>query len=290
MDNQATSLTKPQSNPKKLIESWQNWWQLAGVEDIAMDAPYHWCAPDEEPAILAKVTPSTQTHQKARPEQSVTANGQTPHTHPTPIASARAEQPSTQMAENLAANLEELKETLPNNLPDFQKWWRSEFSISDLGGLGDVIPPDGDGSEDIMAVMAMPEANDKKRLCEGELGALLENMLRAIGYNRTKTYCAAILPQYCVDHSMVIPRQAEIFAIFHHHLSLVRPKKLIVFGALPNMALTGNASPQNGHHKANINHITGQYHAIYSLPLTNLLKRPQLKAQSWRGLQQLLAD
>lgn len=71
MDNQARAI----ADPKKLLESWQNWWQLAGVEDIALDAPYNWCAPDEEPAKLAKATPSPN---KPKGQARAIRNGQWP--------------------------------------------------------------------------------------------------------------------------------------------------------------------------------------------------------------------
>lgn len=102
----------------------------------------------------------------------------------------------------------------------------------------------GNPQADLMIIGAMPSAADDKigAVFTGEVGALLDKMLAAIGQSRDSVYLTQALK--CYDQKR--PSAADIAAclpFLQQEIRTVQPRVLLSFGALAAQALLARAEP-----------------------------------------------
>ena len=225
-----------------------DWWRDAGVDCDFDDEPADWLARAATPA------------DEERPE-------------PAP-AFARVAAPSVEVRTGIDAT------QLPTDLAGLQAWWMAEPSLDDGRATGRVAPRGPAGAR-VMVLVPQPEREDREHLLSGPQGKLLDAMLAAMGIAPDAAYVASALPRHTplADWSAVAAN--GMGKVIAHHVSLVRPERLIVFGSniLP---LLGNDPPKSSHP-------TGQFDgegAIVPLlaepELAALIERPRWKARFWR--------
>ena len=229
------------------IASALDWWREAGVDADYADEPSAWL--DAAKAAEAPV------EQMRRPA----TKAATPPPPEPRIGGAR--------------------ESWPWELAAFKQWWLRDPTL-DEGGLAPRIAPSGEAGADLMVLVAMPEESDAGTLLSGPHGKLLDGFLAAAGVASDRVYRAAVLPRYTPLADWQEQERQGMGAVLAHHVALVRPRRLIVFGRniLP---LCGHDPAQVTQNLRSFNHEGGRVPAMFTVGLERLRDKGQLRARLW---------
>jgi DNA polymerase len=143
------------------------------------------------------------------------------------------------------------------------------------------VPPSGPETPSLMVVVPMPEADDTDVLLSGPAGRLLDGFLAAAGLSRADIYCAAAMPSRIAAPDWAALAQAGLGELLAHHIGLVRPQRLILFGQNGISTLLGNVSTNNPTHLPSFNHGDAMIPALTAYDLETIVARPALKAGLW---------
>ncbi len=230
------------------------WWREAGVDLDFTDEPQHWLAEPEVEAV--PVLPAAFAAAAAAAPREEAPQG------PTTIGGDPGQWPTT--------------------LPDFANWWLNEPSLDD-GQVRGRLAPRGEAGAEWMVLVAQPEADDEaaQTLLSGAEGSLLSAMLRAMGIAPEQAYIASALPRHTPlpDWSSFASR--GLGRVLAHHVSLVAPQRLVVFGTgiLP---LLGHDPTQNAQTSGFFNHERGKVPMLGAFELAAIAARPARKAAFWQ--------
>lgn len=242
------------------------WWQDAGVDTLVEDAPRDWLASKPLP-FRGEVG-----------ERSDAGRGAESRTAPLPGRSAAVPLPASGE-----------REVLPSTLPDLLTWLRESADVPEACWGRTRILPAGDPASGLMILTDMPEPGDAEAgvLMSGELGALFDRMLAAIGRSRSSIWLAPLATVRSVGR---IPQDAgkRLIEIARHHIGLVAPKRLLIMGDLPNRALIGTDWQARRGSLQTVNLGVVQVPAVATFHPRLLLERPAFKAQAWKDLQLLI--
>lgn len=149
----------------------------------------------------------------------------------------------------------------------------------------------GSRSAQLMVIGEGPGA-EEDRLGEpfvGRAGALLNNMLRAIGFAREAVFIANVVKCRPPNNRDPLPEEAAACAPYlQRQIELLAPRAILALGRVAAQNLLGSTEPL-GRLRGQIHRLpTGQpvvvsYHPAY------LLRSPQEKAKSWQDLKRVLA-
>lgn len=179
-------------------------------------------------------------------------------------------------------------ETMPALLAAFLEW-RGGRDLPDAGWSGAAISAQGPENAALMILADCPDRDDAGSLLSGgAAGRLFERMLAAIGVERSAVHIAAV----CLRRPVAgkAPREAveRLGEIARHHVTLVRPERLLLLGGGAVEPVLGLNLPQARGRLHFINHdagtvrVAGTHHPRY------LLDRPACKAESWKDLRLLM--
>ena len=133
-----------------------------------------------------------------------------------------------------------------------------------------------------MILVAEPERDDTNELLSGPQGRLLAAMLAAMGLMPDAAYVASVLPRHTPHADWSLAATRGMGDLARHHVALVAPQRLIVFGSRILSLL--------GHDPANFPAGAGEFaHGGTTLPmlaardLAVLLERPRWKAGFWQN-------
>lgn len=109
----------------------------------------------------------------------------------------------------------------------------------------------------------MPENGDVEAgaLLSGEVGALFDRMLAAIGLDRTSVYCFPLYPSSPPTGRVSVEVLARLADIARHHLALAKPERVWLLGQATSRALLGMDASVLDKKGQNINH--ARYSALY---------------------------
>lgn len=232
-----------------------DWWREAGVECHFHEAPANWLASAGSPPPAAEDA-YRQAMPEPRPDREVPAPGS-------------GSDPAID------------RSNMPDSLPGFHAWWLAEPTL-DHGRTTGRVPPRGTAKPELMVLVPEPERDDADILLAGAEGRLLSAMLQAMGIAPDALYLASALPRHTPLADWATLRSQGLDAIVAHHVALVRPKRLIVFG--------NNVLPLLGHDPAQETDVSRRFnHGGVSVPLLTarslaaMLERPRWKAVFWKG-------
>lgn len=178
---------------------------------------------------------------------------------------------------------------LPTDLPAFEAW-RIGNDAPEASVPGARIGPAGSAVSGLMIVVEMPDREDMEagQLLSGMVGRLFDRMLAAIGRDRQSIYLAAMCVVRPPSGRLPPADEAVLADILRHHVALVAPHRLLIFGNAPSRALLGaDAVPSRGILRS-VNHAGGQTSVMTSFHPRLLLERPTLKAEAWKDLQMIV--
>lgn len=239
-------------NPEidEIIAGALHWWRDAGVDCAFLDEPVQW-QKTEEPAPQASEPPP-----QARPK----------------VVAAPIEEPETMVRLD--------RSMLPVSLDDFEKWWLGEPQLAE-GSPAARVPPRGPREAELMVIVPEPEADDRDTLLSGPQGRLLDAMLAAFGIAPERTYFASAVPRHLPGADWDELAAQGMGHVLAHHITLVQPKRLAVFGAnvLP---LIDNGPPQGAADLRIFNHEGMNVQLLACRSLAALLEQPRWKARIWQ--------
>lgn len=232
------------------------WWRDAGIDALVGEAPRDWTAappPATDPSAAAP-------QQRAR----------------------------------VAAVAEPAVRPLPRTLDDFLTW-RAGGDAPEAEWRGGAIAASGDPSAEILILTDLPDREDGESgsLFSGPVGTLFDRMLAATGLTRESVYLVPMCSKRPMAGRIAPEIEARLVEVARHHVSLVRPKRVLALGNAPSRALTG----------MDVAHARASLHAINladGMPAITvdvvasfhprlLLERPADKARAWKDLQMLIA-
>ncbi|MEY2943358.1 MAG: hypothetical protein RLY97_1372 [Pseudomonadota bacterium] len=191
----------------------RDWWLDAGVDYQFSDAAKPWLADKQTPSEpVAPISSTPHTPAQAIEQPALPAIGGDPTTWPTDLIA-------------------------------FHDWWLTEPSL-DHGQTAHRISPRGPQAPALMVIIPEPEAEDQDALLSGPQGQLLSAMLAAMGVGTDQCYIASALPRHTPLADWPGLTAGGMGAVLLHHINLVQPQRLILFGAtIP--PLLRHSMPQN---------------------------------------------
>lgn len=204
------------------------------------------------------------------------------------------EKPAAQAAAPLAAPgpPDAADDSLPAQLDLFRAWLASSENLPFSAPNTPRVCPAGDPSSGLMIVADMPSGEDCSAgtLMSGEVGALFDNMLKAIGRDRETIYLTALS---CIrSPSGQINSQAaqRCAGLARHHIGLAAPRAVLLFGDACAKALLGLPVAQARGRWHEIATHAGPVKALATIGPKQLLDGPRLKALAWADLQMLIEE
>jgi uracil-DNA glycosylase len=232
------------------------WWEEAGVDTIVGETPRDWLAPAKG------------NSESAGAGFAVSA-GPSTGLRPVPLP--------------VPGRIE-----LPDDLAGFQAWLAAgevPLAAPSAGRVG----PAGDPGSGLMVLIDMPSAADVAAgvLLAGEAGGLFDRMMQAIGRSRETLYLASLSPVRTATGTFDAAAAREFAGIARHHVGLVRPRALLLFGEACSRALLGApiAQARGKWHELEIR--AGKISTLVTIRPEKLLSQPGLKKLAWEDLQML---
>lgn len=159
------------------------------------------------------------------------------------------------------------------------------------GAGGDLLLPQGDPASGLMLLVDMPEAaGENGTLLHGELGALFERMMAAIGRDRASLYLAPLLPRRPLGGRAGPAVEAEFGRIALQHAALAAPRALLLLGEAASRAILGTTLAEARGRTHQINHRGVNFVVVATFHPRLLLQNPARKADAWRDLQLLIKE
>ncbi len=170
----------------------------------------------------------------------------------------------------------------------FRDWLGTAPSLPLAGAGATRVLPQGEEAAPIMLIAEMParEDADEGRPIGGEAWQLMTRMLAAIGIRATDAYSATLACFHAPGTKLRPDELAECAEIARRHVTLARPKRLLLLGDAPARALLGKPlAAARGH----VHKIEG-VRAVVTFHPRFLLNRPSDKALAWRDLLLLMEE
>jgi DNA polymerase len=181
-------------------------------------------------------------------------------------------------------------EAFPDALPAFQVWLAESNAIPFAVPGVRRVPPAGDPASGIMMIGDIPSLEDAATgtLFSGDQGVLLDNMLKAIGLSRETIYLAPFSPVRPTAGRIDPDSVRFLTEAMRHHIGLVSPRALLVFGDSCSRALLGINMTQARGRWHEVETPRGPVRALITIRPQELLSQPKLKAHAWADLQMLM--
>lgn len=221
------------------------WWREAGVDGAFVDEPQSWLQPDIE-------SPPSETLRAAPPQTAETRAA----AEPPPLA-------------------------LPDTLPAFRDWWLNAPEL-DSGRVTQRVPPRGAADPQLMILAPFPEHMDRDRLLSGPDGKLLDQFVTACGLNEENVYWSSALPCHTPGADWSPQANEAIRDALLHHVSLVRPQRLLVLGFVI-LPLLGHDSPQAPAVSQIFNHQGATIPMLAVRRLPAAASQPRWKSALWQA-------
>ena len=175
---------------------------------------------------------------------------------------------------------------LPDTLDAFQIWLATSPDLPFAAPAMTRGTPCGDPGADLMVMVDMP--SEDGALLSGEAGALFDRMLVAIGRARDSIYLAPLSPVRTPTGAIDDKSAARLAEIARHHIGLVAPRVLLMFGDICGKALLGSAVAGARAKWHEIATPTGPIKALVTIKPEKLIEMPGWKKHAWADLQMLM--
>ena len=176
----------------------------------------------------------------------------------------------------------------PETLEALKDWLATGADLPLAGPGSRRALPQGSEEAEVMLLSEAPTAEDAAddRPIGGTAWKMAENMLAAIGFAPHESYSASLSCFHSPGKKMTEAERALCAEIALRHIRLARPKRLILLGDGPSLALLGKRlTDARGHvHKVEGVRTIATFHPRH------LVHRPLDKALAWKDLLLLMED
>jgi uracil-DNA glycosylase family 4 len=177
---------------------------------------------------------------------------------------------------------------LPDTLEAFHAWLAATDELPFAAPSARRDLPAGDPASGLMVLVDMP--SPEGGLLAGEAGALFDRMLLAIGRSRETIYLASLSPIRIPAGTIDEGAAARLGEIARHHIGLVAPRTLLLFGDICGKALVGApvAGARGKWHE--IATEKGPIKTLVTIKPEKLDAMPAMKKLAWSDLQMLMEE
>ena len=197
---------------------------------------------------------------------------------PAPVAKAAAE----------PARISNVAEPSHETLAELQQWLASSAQVPLASATAKRILPQGPENAPIMLLSDAPALEDftAGQPIGGEAWLLAQRMLRAIGIDSEDAYTASLSCFHAPGARMDTDDRNACAELARRHVDLAKPKRLLLFGDGPTLALLGKRLIEaRGHvHKVEGVRTVATFHPRH------LMNRPSDKALAWKDLLLLMEE
>ena len=171
-----------------------------------------------------------------------------------------------------------------DTLSDLQQWLASSLDLPFAGTSGRRVLPQGPENAAIMLLTETPTLRDA---ATGQpVAELTQRMLAAIGISPAEAYIGSLS---CIDspgHKMSKAERDACADIARQHVRLAKPRRLLLFGGGPCMALLGKPLPEARGHVHTIEGVR----TVATFHPRQLINQPSNKSLAWKDLLLLMED
>lgn len=236
----------------QLLDASAQWWEAAGVDLCFSDEPATWLQQPVAPAAPRAAEPKVET------ERVIEAV----------------------LAEEVPAAADLLGGNPPSTLADFRQLWLNDPALHPAP-VSQRVAPRGTPSPELMVLVLEPEPEDTETLLSGPQGALMAQILRAMGFRPEAVYFASALPAHTPMADPAALEKSGLGEVLVHHINLVKPQAIAAFGGGLAPLLTpdragGEMSLRENKHSPLVPPV------LQSEALGSLIAMPRLKARFWR--------
>jgi uracil-DNA glycosylase family 4 len=175
-----------------------------------------------------------------------------------------------------------------DTLAELRDWLSSSAQLPLAGPAAKRVLPHGPEDAEIMLISDSPALEDAAsgQPIGGEAWKLAERMLAAIGIPADRAYSASLSCFHSPGARMSREEREACAEIARKHVSLVKPKRLLLFGEGPSQALLGKPLPlARGH----VHKVEG-VRAVATFHPRQLVNQPSNKLLAWKDLLLLMED
>ena len=171
-----------------------------------------------------------------------------------------------------------------DTLAEFREWLATSDHLPMASRTGRRVLPQGSEQPAIMLLTEAPE--DSTGPLSGDAWELAKRMLAAIHIPVDAAYIATLSFFHAPGARMSAGDRDSLAEIARRHIRLVAPKRLVLFGDGPALALTGKRIAEaRGHvHKVEGVRTVATFHPQY------LVNNPSNKSWAWKDLLLLMED
>ena len=176
----------------------------------------------------------------------------------------------------------------PETLEALKDWLATGADLPLAGPAARRTLPHGPADAEVMLLSEAPGSEDAaaEQPIGGAAWHLAERMLAAIGFLPQEAYSASLSCFHAPGKKMTAEERALCAEIALRHIRLAKPKRLILFGDGPSMALLGKRlTDARGH----IHKVEG-VRTIATFHPRHLVHRPLDKALAWKDLLLLMEE
>jgi uracil-DNA glycosylase len=255
-------------NISSLADSYFHWWSLAGVHSLVGESPAGWLNAPPVNKALNDNAPSRDTSRPA-PEN-------------IPVVLPEILQKKSAPTENLV----DQPVIFPEEWQAFQQWLASAPHVPGTHWDGNRVLPVGQAGAKLMILAAWPEPECQQTgaIYCGDMGILLDRMLRAIGLTRDDCYLATMAITRPAGGRCSARDLPELERLLRHHIQLARPQHILLLGPDITRIMTQHSLTAARGKTLEIPINDGNIAAVAVPHPAILLNRPAQKAAAWDSL------
>lgn len=180
-----------------------------------------------------------------------------------------------------------LVDALPDTINAFQDWLAT--APLPFPTIGARLAPQGDPSSKLMVIVDMPAPSGG--WFEGEADPLFDRMLAAMkGLNRDNLYLAPLSPARPLTGRIDPAYARRLGEIARHHVGLVRPRALLLFGEACASGLLDCSIPEARAGRQEIDTPAGPVPAVATIRPEQIGGRKPLREMVWKDLQRVMEE
>jgi len=176
-------------------------------------------------------------------------------------------------------------EVMPDTPAAFQDWLLTAASLPFAAPLASRVAPVGDPASGLMVMVDMPSVEGG--FISGEAGTVFDGMMRAIGRSRETLYLASLSPVRTATGRLDAAAASALAEIARHHVGLVGPRHLLLFGDTCSKALIGTAVAGARGKWQELETAADKIRTLVTIRPEKLVIQPGLKKLAWADLQRL---
>ncbi|MGQ0660889.1 uracil-DNA glycosylase family protein [Sphingosinicella sp.] len=175
---------------------------------------------------------------------------------------------------------------LPDTLDAFQLWLRT--AALPFPTIGSRLDPTGDPFSGLMVMTDMPAPNGG--WFEAEADPLFDRMMTAIGRGRDRLYLASLSPARSPQMRLEPVSAQRLADIARHHIGLVRPRALLLFGDMCAQALLGGSVARTRGRWHALETPGGSVRTLATIRPEQVARQPSYRKIVWEDLQLLMEE